>query len=91
MTMTDTYTKQFFAMRYWLLGRNYFLALDALEYASKLHTGKRKDGKTKEYFHQLSIGRYVKSIVTSGVLLLGQIFVNASKIGATKAVASSDS
>ena len=52
-------------MRYWLLGRNYFLALDALEYASKLHIGKRKDGKTKEYFHQLSIGRYVKSIMTS--------------------------
>lgn len=32
--MTDIYTKQFIAMRYWLLGRNYFLALDALEYAA---------------------------------------------------------
>jgi len=63
--VVDTYTKQFIAMRFWLLGRNYFLALDALEYASKLHTGKRKDGKTQEYFHQLSIGRYVKSIATS--------------------------
>jgi (p)ppGpp synthase/HD superfamily hydrolase len=63
--MTDIYTKQFIAMRYWLLGRNYFLALNALEYAAKLHTGKRKDGKTQEYFHQLSIGRYVKSISTS--------------------------
>ena len=63
--MTDIYTKQFVAMRYWLLGRNYFLALDALEYAAKHHTGKRKDGQTQEYFHQLSIGRYVKSISTS--------------------------
>ncbi len=63
--MSDRYTKQFIAMRYWLLGRNYFVALDALEYASKLHTGKRKDGKTQEYFHQLSIGRYVKSISPS--------------------------
>lgn len=63
--MEDTYTKQFIAMRYWLLGREYFLALDALEYASKYHTGKRKDGKTREYFHQLSIGRYTKSIITS--------------------------
>lgn len=63
--MTDTYTKQFIAMRYWLLGRNFFLALDALEYAAKLHTGQRKDGKTQEYFHQLSIGRYVKSITPS--------------------------
>jgi len=63
--MTDTYTKQFIAMRYWLLGREYFLALDALEFAANFHTGKRKDGSTKEYFHQLSIGRYVKSIITS--------------------------
>lgn len=63
--MTDKYTKQFIAMRYWLLGRNYYLALDALEYAAQLHTGKRKDGTTQEYFHQLSIGRYVKSIITS--------------------------
>lgn len=63
--MEDTYTKQFIAMRYWLLGREFFLALDALEYASRFHTGKRKDGQTKEYFHQLSIGRYVKSIVPS--------------------------
>lgn len=34
--MTDKYTKQFIAMRYWLLGRNYYLALDALEYAAQL-------------------------------------------------------
>jgi len=51
--MTDIYTKQFIAMRYWLLGRNYLLALDALEYAAKLHTGTRKDGRTQEYFHQI--------------------------------------
>src|SRR6185295_16699193 len=63
--MTDKYTKQFIAMRYWLLGRNYYLALDALEYAAHLHTGKRKDGTTREYAHQLAIGRYVKSISTS--------------------------
>lgn len=63
--MENTYTKQFIAMRYWLLGREYYLALDALEYASKFHTGKRKDGQTMEYFHQLSIGRYTKSIITS--------------------------
>jgi (p)ppGpp synthase/HD superfamily hydrolase len=68
IAMPDTvnpYTKHFIAMRYWLLGKEYYLALDALEYASKLHVGKRKDGVTKEYAHQLSIGRYVKSISTS--------------------------
>lgn len=63
--MSEIYAKQFIAMRYWLLGREFYLALDALEYASKYHTGKRKDGITQEYFHQLSIGRYTKSILTS--------------------------
>ena len=53
--MTDIYTKQFIAMRYWLLGRNYFLALDALEYAAKLHIGTRKDGRTQEYFQETYI------------------------------------
>jgi (p)ppGpp synthase/HD superfamily hydrolase len=62
---SEEYTKHFIAMRYWLLGKEYFEALDALEYASKLHTGTRKDGVTREYAHQLSIGRYVRSISTS--------------------------
>jgi (p)ppGpp synthase/HD superfamily hydrolase len=61
----DVYNKHFIAMRYWLLGKEYYLALDALEYASQFHTGTRKDGITQEYFHQLSIARYVKSISTS--------------------------
>jgi (p)ppGpp synthase/HD superfamily hydrolase len=60
--MSDAYTKHFIAMRYWLLGRGYYMALDALEYAAGLHTGVRKDGRTREYAHQLAIGRYVRSI-----------------------------
>ena len=61
----DKYTKYFISMRYWLLGRNYYLALQALEYAAKIHTGTRKDGYTKEYAHQLAIGHYIRSISTS--------------------------
>jgi len=61
----EQYTKYFISMRYWLLGRSYYLALEALEYASHFHTGKRKDGITKEYAHQLAIGHFVKSISTS--------------------------
>ncbi len=60
--MTGTYEKHFVAMRYWLLGKEYFTALKALEYASSLHTGVRKDGTTREFAHQLSIGRYVRSL-----------------------------
>lgn len=59
------YAKRFISMRYWLLGKGYYLALEALEYAAKIHTGTRKDGATKEYAHQLGIGHYVKTISTS--------------------------
>lgn len=70
MNNTDTvvierYAKHFISLRYWLLGKGYYLALDALEYAAKIHTGTRKDGFTREYAHQLSIGHYIKSISTS--------------------------
>jgi (p)ppGpp synthase/HD superfamily hydrolase len=61
----DQYAKHFISLRYWLLGKSYYLALEALEYAAKIHTGTRKDGQTREYAHQLSIGHYVKSISTS--------------------------
>ncbi len=61
----ERYAKRFISMRYWLLGKSYYLALEALEYAAKIHTGTRKDGVTREYAHQLEIGHYVKSISTS--------------------------
>lgn len=61
----DQYTKYFISMRYWLLGSRYYMALEALEYASHFHTGKRRDGITKEYAHQLAIGHFIKSISTS--------------------------
>ncbi len=62
--MTDT-EKKMVAIRYWCLGRNYFTAVKALEYASQFHTGKRKDGVTPEFDHQLSIAAYIRSIATS--------------------------
>jgi len=58
--MTD---KKFISIRYWLLGRKYFIASSALEYASKFHTGTRKDGKTPEYDHQLSIAHVIRTFV----------------------------
>jgi (p)ppGpp synthase/HD superfamily hydrolase len=61
----DSYKKHLVAMRYWLLGRHFYTAADALEFAAGFHTGLRKDGVTREYAHQLFIGRYVKSIADS--------------------------
>jgi (p)ppGpp synthase/HD superfamily hydrolase len=66
--MTDTqeqsgsYKKLVVSMRYWLLGRNYTRAVDAMELALEHHTGLRKDGKTPEFQHQLEIGHYIRTL-----------------------------
>lgn len=50
------------ALRYWLLGRKYFKAVEAMEFASKLHVGLRKDGVTVEFMHQISITHYLRTL-----------------------------
>ena len=52
-------------LRYFLLGRQYYRALDALEYGSSIHTGLRKDGVTPEYQHQVEIALYVTTLIGS--------------------------
>lgn len=59
-TMTN---KKFISLRYWLLGRKYFKASLALEYAAGFHTGTRKDGKTPEYDHQVSMAHLIRTFV----------------------------
>lgn len=53
------YEKLFTALKYFLVGRNYFIALKALEFARKNHSGTRKDGFTPEFQHQLEICHYL--------------------------------
>jgi (p)ppGpp synthase/HD superfamily hydrolase len=53
-------------LRGWLQGRaeadsSYYLALSALEFAERYHTGKRKDGVTPEYQHQMEIAQYLRT------------------------------
>lgn len=57
-----SYTKSRIAIRYWLLGRNWHMAADALEFASTYHTGTRKDGVTPEFAHQIAIAHYVRTL-----------------------------
>lgn len=47
-----------------MLGRKMHTALKALQFASEFHTGKRKDNCTPEYYHQLSIALYLRSLMT---------------------------
>lgn len=54
--------KRLIALRYWLTGKGFHLALDALHFASLYHTGMRKDGVTPELDHQVSIALYARTL-----------------------------
>lgn len=64
------YEKLNVSLRYWLLGMSqsnldYLKCVEALEFASKFHTGLRKDGVTKEFEHQLVITHYIRSLINN--------------------------
>lgn len=59
------YQKLKLSLRYFLLGREYYKALDALEFGEPLHDGFRKDGVTPEYQHQIEIAHYIRTLIPS--------------------------
>lgn len=58
----EDHQKSFISVRYWLQGRAWHTALEALEFAHAFHLGKRKDGVTPEFQHQLSIVYFVRTL-----------------------------
>lgn len=62
--MTDTIQgyKERIALRGFLLGRRYGMALKAFEYAEELHPGMRKDGITPSFYHQIAIANYLVTL-----------------------------
>jgi (p)ppGpp synthase/HD superfamily hydrolase len=58
-TMTATHAKERIALRHLLLGRGWYQAAEAMEFAEEKHPGLRKDGVTPSYNHQVQIGLYV--------------------------------
>ncbi len=60
-TQTAIYEKLRMTVRYWLLGRGYNRALDAMEFAAQYHTGLRKDGKP-EFSHQVWQAAYARTL-----------------------------
>jgi (p)ppGpp synthase/HD superfamily hydrolase len=60
--MNDRYQKLLISLRHYLLGAKYFRAMEALDYATKIHTGTRKDGKTPEFIHQTEIALYLSGL-----------------------------
>ncbi|MBC8427352.1 MAG: HD domain-containing protein [Proteobacteria bacterium] len=59
---TNSYKKLIVSMRYWLLGRNYTRAVDAMELALEHHIGLRKDEVTPEFQHQLEIAHFIRTL-----------------------------
>jgi len=49
-------------IRQWLLGKNYHIALAAMELGLKHHTGFRKDGITPEFQHQVSQATFCRTL-----------------------------
>lgn len=56
----EIFKKAKISIRYWLIGRGYFRAVKAMEYALTYHKGVRKDGLTPEFYHQLSMSHYAR-------------------------------
>lgn len=56
------YDKMKMALRYYLLGKGWYVAVDALEFGESIHTGLRKDGVTPEFEHQIRIAHYIRTL-----------------------------
>lgn len=50
------------ALNHWLDGREFYRARQSMNWANEWHKGSRKDGFTPEFFHQLSIAMYVRTL-----------------------------
>ncbi len=63
--MKTEYEKLRISLRYFLLGKEYYKAADALEFARAYHVGYRKDGFTPEFQHQIEITHYLRTLLPS--------------------------
>lgn len=50
-------------LRSWLLGKEWWAAHAAMEFAHRHHTGLRKDGETPEFHHQIQIALNARTLV----------------------------
>jgi (p)ppGpp synthase/HD superfamily hydrolase len=58
----NTHEKAKISLRYFLIGKGWFKAVEILNYAEKQHDGFRKDGVTPEFAHQIWIANYVRTL-----------------------------
>lgn len=58
----DAFKKKELVLRQTLIGKGFYNALIALEFAKKRHVGTRKDGVTPEFDHQISIALFALTL-----------------------------
>jgi (p)ppGpp synthase/HD superfamily hydrolase len=63
----DRYQRHTIAVRHTLLGKGWFTALEAMEFALGFHKGTRKDKITPEFYHQIEIAGYLLTL-SSGLM-----------------------
>jgi (p)ppGpp synthase/HD superfamily hydrolase len=63
--MRQDYEKIRAAIRYWMLGRKFFTALKAMDFAMAHHVGVRKDNVTPEFQHQVSQANFARTLIDS--------------------------
>ena len=62
MSTSQDHVRHLERIKAWLLGKEYYKAVEALVFASKHHTGMRKDSVTPEFHHQISISLYLRTL-----------------------------
>lgn len=72
------HSKKLTVLRLLLQGRGYHEALRAMEFAKGYHTGLRKDGKTPEFDHQLSLALFAMNLpdVREHQVLIATVFTH---------------
>lgn len=60
--MKENYIKSKIALRYFLVGKGYYKAVEAMGFAEKFHDGLRKDGE-HEFSHQVSQANLARTLI----------------------------
>ena len=58
----EEFLKMKTSLKYWLIGKEYYNAVKALNFASDYHKGLRKDKHTPEFEHQISMACYARTL-----------------------------
>lgn len=64
IAMQESYRKKLTANINFLLGANFYVALEALQFGRELHNGDRKDG-SPEFIHQLTMTQFTFNMIGS--------------------------